>query len=125
MFFGTINQLDVTIQELFQGSFKVRFVILDFSLISGTDYSAVEAFLRIKRKLRKQNVHLVFCGLGDLANNLVKSGIFETNEDDEFIHSFMDLNESLEWCENNLLSVYFNQKSLMAAEMKATNISPR
>ncbi|KAJ3125548.1 hypothetical protein HK098_000167 [Nowakowskiella sp. JEL0407] len=112
-FIGFIaNKVDVTIQELLHGSEKVRFVVLDFSLISGIDYSAVEAFLRIKRKLMEQNIHFVFSGLGDVTADLVKSGIFDTTSDTStLVHNFEDLNGALEWCENVLLATYFKQRS--------------
>ncbi|KAJ3057146.1 hypothetical protein HK097_000074 [Rhizophlyctis rosea] len=97
---------------------RIRFIVVDFSLISGIDYSALETFLRIKRMLKKQQTHLVFSGLGSVGRELVKSGIF-TSEDDEseegegsgHVHNFGNLNEALEWCENRLLAIYYRRRT--------------
>jgi SulP family sulfate permease len=70
MFFGTVNQLDKYVVNVITIEPKTRFVVLDFSLISGVDYSGLESFLRIKRRLVQNNTHLVLCGLGNLENEV-------------------------------------------------------
>ncbi|KAI8900204.1 sulfate transporter family-domain-containing protein [Globomyces pollinis-pini] len=112
MFFGTVNQLDTYIKEVQRDSPRTRFFVLDFSLISGIDYSGLETFLRIKRNLTQSNTHLIFCGLQSLENDIRPSGIFDFDEDstvDEslLVHIFDTLNDSLEWTENFLLSTYY------------------
>ncbi|KAJ3077467.1 hypothetical protein HK102_005206, partial [Quaeritorhiza haematococci] len=62
---------------------RIRFLILDFSLITGIDYSATEAFLRIKKTLRQQRTHLVFVGLGSVGGEFFKSGIFDVDVEEE------------------------------------------
>ncbi|KAI9204235.1 sulfate transporter family-domain-containing protein [Polychytrium aggregatum] len=111
MFFGTVNQLDAYICELIHEITRIRFVILDFSLINGMDYSAMESFLRIRRIFREYHTHLVFASLGaESTREVSKSGLFDTDENGEsFVHNFETLNESLEWCENQLLQTFYRK----------------
>ncbi|KAI8823013.1 sulfate transporter family-domain-containing protein [Fimicolochytrium jonesii] len=114
IFFGTINQLDVHIASSIASHSQLRFIVLDFSLIYGIDYSALESFHRIKRVLREKNIHLVFAGLSTVGRTLAQSGLFEEEEveddliSDFLIHAFEDVNEALEWCENQLLVTYYH-----------------
>ena len=112
MFFGTVNQLSTFIMDLIQDGNFVKFVILDFSLISGVDYSGLETFLRIKTKMKESKTHLVFCGLQSIEPALRKTGIFESLDDNAaYIHIFETLNDALEWCENQLLLTYYQNGS--------------
>ncbi|KAJ3254399.1 hypothetical protein HK103_007193 [Boothiomyces macroporosus] len=124
MFFGTVSQLDTHIKDIQQSNSKTRFIILDFSLISGVDYSGLETFLRIKRHLSSTKTHLIFCGLQSMENELRLSGIFDTDEtmDTTFVHTFETLNNSLEWCENYLLSTYY-RKSVQSDPKSVPNSS--
>lgn len=94
---------------------KIRFIVVDFSLISGVDYSALETFLRIKRMVRERSTHLVFCGLSGVGRELVKSGIFRSDDEADYeggsshVHNLGTLNEALEWCENRLLATYYRK----------------
>ena len=89
---------------------RVRFLILDFSLISGVDYSAMEAFQSIRRKLMSNSTHMIFCGLGIEQKKLVTSGLFDESEYGiGLIHTFDNLNQALEWCENTLLTKYYQR----------------
>jgi SulP family sulfate permease len=85
---------------------------LDFSLISGIDYSAMEAFQSIGRKLITNSTHMIFCGLGPDIKKIVSSGLFDESDDVlriQFTHIFENLNQALEWCENILLSTYYQK----------------
>ena len=58
MFFGTIHQLDSHIRDLLStGGNKIKFLVLDFGLISGVDFSATEAFLKFKNIVRDLRIH--------------------------------------------------------------------
>ncbi|KAJ3040061.1 hypothetical protein HDV00_011510 [Rhizophlyctis rosea] len=128
MFFGTINQLDDYMRDTLHDHPRIRFIVVDFSLISGIDYSALETFLRIKRMLKEQQTHLVFSGLGNVGRELAKSGIF-TDEDDEseeegsgHVHNFGNLNEALEWCENRLLAIYYKRRMERGGQTERVDI---
>ncbi|KAJ3151683.1 hypothetical protein HDU89_001731 [Geranomyces variabilis] len=129
MFFGTINQLDAYIADTLTADSRIRYVVLDFSLIYGIDYSALESFHRIKRMMRERRIHLVFAGLSVVGRTLAQSGIFEEEEgedgnveltagelpvastarEEQLVHAFEDVNQSLEWCENQLLVTYYQK----------------
>ncbi|RKP00289.1 hypothetical protein CXG81DRAFT_568, partial [Caulochytrium protostelioides] len=93
----------------------VRFVLLDFELLQGIDYSATEAFGRIRRLMAARRVHLGFCNIPpDAGRPLLMSGLIGDAGDadaagghDDYIHHFPTLNDALEWCENQLLATYY------------------
>jgi SulP family sulfate permease len=120
MFFGTINQLDVYLKEISEKDSHIKFFVLDFTLISGVDYSGLETFLRIKRNLAKRKMHLIFCGLASLGHEIQLSGIFEDLDDgvedgdsSVLVHSFNSLNDALEWAENYLLATYYIKSKII------------
>ncbi|KAI8918399.1 sulfate transporter family-domain-containing protein, partial [Powellomyces hirtus] len=122
MFFGTINQLDIHIANALKTDSRIRYIVVDFSLIYGIDYSALESFHRIKRMLRERRTHLVFAGLTTVGKTLAQSGILDEEEsdasDETLVHAFEDINEALEWCENQLLVTYYHK---MVARDDAAN----
>ena len=133
MFFGTVNQLSSHILKLIKDDNLVKFVILDFSLISGVDFSGLETFLRIKSKLEESKTNLVFCGLNQVEPALRKTGIFERPETNleyrDYVHIFETLNDALEWSENQLLLTYYEngnsrteQKSIPHREVRFQNV---
>ncbi|PWN44571.1 hypothetical protein IE81DRAFT_310490 [Ceraceosorus guamensis] len=80
----------------------IRFLIVDFSLVSGIDFSAAEAFTRVSRLLDAKDVVLVFCGLApdsDVGDALRAVDIHEGVR----LEIFQHLNEALEWTENQFL----------------------
>ncbi|TPX30574.1 hypothetical protein SmJEL517_g05888 [Synchytrium microbalum] len=129
IFFGSINQLDEHLRRMLRGRSKVRFVVLDFGLISDIDYSAMEAFLRIKRTLRERNTHLVFCGLGTIGKELANVGVVD-RDDGDWVHVFGTLNGALEWCENVLLAAYYKRterarRELLRKAQESNTMAPR
>jgi SulP family sulfate permease len=114
MFFGTISQLSAHIDQTCLDYKRTRFVVLDFELLTGVDYSGFESFSRIKRSLFRRKIHLIFCGVGDLMSNMKRSGVLhiDTNvlDSESLLQIFENLNEALEWCENYLL-VSFSRRS--------------
>jgi SulP family sulfate permease len=126
MFFGTVNQLDSHIQKLLSNENYVKYVVLDFSLISGVDYSGVETFVRIKKHLEETKTHLVFCELNAIETALRETGIFDLDDnvaDRTFVHIFESINDALEWCENSLLESYFKKSARSPVHSMAINRS--
>lgn len=119
LFFGTIHQLDTHILEIVneEDTPKFRYLVLDFSGVSGIDYSAAEAFLKFKRILLGLKVHLLVCGLeGAGRETISNTGLFDSDEmvdvenldnADRWIHTFASTDEALEWSENQLLQTYY------------------
>ncbi|KAI8146871.1 sulfate transporter family-domain-containing protein [Fennellomyces sp. T-0311] len=114
LFFGTINQVEKAIRDMLDERAwemsPVRFVILDLQLVQGIDFSAAEAFVRIRRLLKHREVYMILCNIAkdsDQAKALMKAGMWADELDDGDLKCFEYLNDALEWCENVLLRAYF------------------
>lgn len=112
LFFGTIVSVEKKIRELLDAhneqSQNVKYLVIDFQGVSGLDFSAAEAFTRMHRLMDSRRIELILCALSDEASNGLQAvGLWETNDPDNDIHIFSDLNSALEWSENQLLAVYY------------------
>lgn len=114
LFFGTIVGVENRIRQILaEDAFSdhpIRFVVLDLGHVNGVDFSAAEAFTRINRLLRKKNVVLIISGFdleSDIGSSLRNVGLF--NEENE-VEVFADLNEALEYCENDLLKALYRRQ---------------
>lgn len=104
IFFGTANNLLNQIRDRIDHPTQkaVRFVILDFRLVSGLDASAVLSFAKLKQVAGQKQIHLLFTHLSPEAMQLLQQG--ECLEaDDPFCHVLADLDRGLEWCEQQIL----------------------
>jgi SulP family sulfate permease len=124
---GTLGQSSASTSDR-----PIRFLIIDFHLVSGIDFSAAEAFLRLKRLLIASNIYLIICGVKNnsgVAKALRSTGVWQhpstvapshsdleaqtfahhaTKPDPEaWVLNLNTLNEALEWCENALLESYY------------------
>ncbi|KAJ1675940.1 hypothetical protein EV182_000267 [Spiromyces aspiralis] len=117
MFFGTINHVETTIRKLLDyrqwEHSPIQFLVLDFALVTGLDFSAAEAFIRIKRLLTSKEIHMVICGasLGSGVSIAMQNAGAWSKDDDKYVQTFSNLNEALEWCENILLKSYYMHKA--------------
>ena len=113
LFFGTIVGVEKQIRALLFESFQkqpIRFLVLDLYHVDGVDYSACETFKRINRILDVQAVQLVICGVSmdsEVGKSLRSVGLFDQ---DDGIQYFPSLNEALEFCENQLLKAFYQQR---------------
>ncbi|ORX53479.1 hypothetical protein DM01DRAFT_1287822 [Hesseltinella vesiculosa] len=124
LFFGTINQVERTIREMIaegnddnkSGSWHdtpIRFLVLDLQLVQGLDFSAAEAFVRIRRLLLAKQVFMILCNVSpqsDEERALKKAGVWDDNMEYNGLKCFEHLDDALEWCENVLLRSYFLKK---------------
>ncbi|KAJ1033908.1 hypothetical protein NDA16_000116 [Ustilago loliicola] len=120
LFFGTINSVENLIRRALDiaawNQNPIRFLIVDYTLVSGVDFSAAEAFLRINRLLMAKGVLLVFCGLSPESDVGVALRSVDLWADrSENLEVFANLNEALEWTENEYLRGMY-ASSLMAAK---------
>ncbi|CAG8567623.1 12716_t:CDS:10 [Funneliformis caledonium] len=127
MFFGTINGVENAIRQVLNHrqwkKNPIRFLIVDFFLVNGMDFSAAEAFIRIQRLLSLKNVYLVLCGAtfnSEVGKALRCNGIWGDTSN-EYLQIFENFNEALEWCENMLLKAYYGKS--IAAPLKANQIA--
>ncbi|KAF3197605.1 hypothetical protein TWF192_010255 [Orbilia oligospora] len=113
IFFGTISSVENSILDLLdERNFNerpIRFLVLDLTGVNGIDFSAAEAFMRIRRMLEKRDIFLVLTGPnGDVNAALEGVGIWDGGE--EGVKLFSDLNDGLQWSENFLLEAYYASK---------------
>ena len=117
LFFGTIVGVEKQIRALLFESFQkqpIRFLVLDLYHVDGVDYSACETFKRINRILDIQAVQLVICGVSmdsEIGKSLRSVGLFDQ---DDGIQYFPSLNDALEFCENQLLKAFYQQRDFEA-----------
>lgn len=127
LFFGTIVAVEKEIRELIdEDAFKtqpIRYLILDFTHVTGLDFSAAEAFVRMNRILHSKQVEMLLSGVSmtsEVGKSLIMVGLLEEGEEDcPPPRTFEDLNQALEACENELL-LAFKQQSEQLAHQKGT-----
>ncbi|KAJ2551786.1 hypothetical protein EV175_003563 [Coemansia sp. RSA 1933] len=120
MFFGTINGIEAYIRNLLEQrqwqENPIRFLVLDFILVNGMDFSAAEAFIRVRRLLVAREIYMVVCGAersSEVGRALRAAGVW-SGEESEYVQTFATLNDAMEWCENVLLQYYYLHQAALA-----------
>lgn len=118
LFFGTIVGVENRIRALLaEDAFHerpIRYLILDLAHINGVDFSAAEAFTRISRLLKKRDVVMIVSGVnmcGEVGQSLSSVGLFG---DENEVEVFENMNQALEYCENDLLQALYQQQARLA-----------
>lgn len=115
LFFGTISACETTIRRILEAASwtakPVRFLVLDFSMASGVDFSAAEAFVRIHRLLEDKGVTLAFAGCGpDSGVGIaLRSVDLWAGSATNRVEVFENLNNALEHCENAYLRTLYSR----------------
>lgn len=126
LFFGSIVKVEKKVRALIDAEAfaaePIRYLVLDFSHVTGIDFSAAEAFNRMNRILHRRDVRLALSSVSldtEVGKNLQMVGLFaETGEDESPPPKvFENLNGALEACENELL-IILHDKQLAAARQK-------
>ncbi|KAL9092337.1 MAG: hypothetical protein Q9165_004511 [Trypethelium subeluteriae] len=130
LFFGTIveveNKTRALIEEEAFRKRPIRYLVLDFTHVTGLDFSAAEAFTRMNRILHRRNVEMILSGVvlgDDIEKSLKMVGILNESADEDAAPPpkvFEDLNKALESCENELL-ITFKQRTDMLAQKQAVH----
>ncbi|KAI8609277.1 sulfate transporter family-domain-containing protein [Chytriomyces sp. MP71] len=127
LFFGVISQVEKTVMDAIDENLedgtahRLEFVIVDFKLVKGVDFSALQGLQRLKEKTDSCGIQLIFCSLGKHRDSVAKSNLFDLpNENldsdlDLYLLEFDTDQTALEHCENQLLH---------AMQMKAPHYSP-
>lgn len=116
LFFGTIVGVEKEIRTLLHHQFErepIRFLILDLQNVVGVDFSAAEAFTRIKRVLDAKGIVLIICGISissKIGKALCNVGLFDG---EDTVQYFQTINSALEHCENELLLTLYQQRGAL------------
>ena len=115
LFFGSIVKVEKKVRAMVDAEAfaaePIRYLVVDFSHVTGIDFSAAEAFSRMNRILHRRAVRMTLAGVslqGDVGKSLQMVGLFVEEEEDQPIPApkvFEDLNGALESCENELLTI--------------------
>lgn len=100
LFFGSANRLHQHVKALLREQPECRYLVLDFSLVTGIDSSAVHSFTQIKRAVRGSGVRLLLASLGASAERNLRTGPFI----DDNVSVVGELDRALEWCENEVIA---------------------
>ncbi|EME49398.1 hypothetical protein DOTSEDRAFT_68244 [Dothistroma septosporum NZE10] len=110
LFFGSIVNVEKTVRALVDAeafaATPIRYLVLDFSHVTGVDFSAAEGFGRMYRILRRKGVEMIVAGVNledEVGRSLKMDGLFEEGEEAPPPKVFEDLNGALEACENGML----------------------
>lgn len=104
IFFGTAHTLLTQIRQRLSAlrQHPLRFIVLDFQLVSGLDSSAVLSFIKIRQTILRHQCCLVFTALPPAVERLLQQGGCLATFGGA-VQVFADLDRGLEWCENQLL----------------------
>ncbi|MBN1565386.1 MAG: SLC26A/SulP transporter family protein [Anaerolineae bacterium] len=100
IFFGSANNLLDKITE--QTDADLHFLVLDFQQVPSVDSSAILTFIRLHQLLRKRQTMLVLCGMSPTVHDVFARSDFDLADRKDF-HLFAELDEAVEWCENQWL----------------------
>jgi SulP family sulfate permease len=129
LFFGTIVSVEDNIRALIEEeNFKkqpVSFIIVDFTHVSGADFSSSEGFKLINRILDRKNVKMALSGVSfnnDVGKALQDVGLFKDATDGGCPppEVFEDLNTALEASENELLEVFHKHMNSQVSKRQQT-----
>lgn len=105
IFFGTAYNIYTQVRERIDDPDlqRLQFVIFDFALVNGIDSSAIMSFEKIKRHTQQNQITIMLTNLSDNIQQLfIKSGFLD--EKYGSVIYGMDLDYSLEFCEDKLLA---------------------
>lgn len=100
LFFGSANRLYQHVKQLLQERPECRYLLFDFKLVTGVDSSAAYSFAQIKRSAADLGVELILVHLSAAAEKVLRSSDFIG----EGVVIIPELDNALEWCENELIS---------------------
>jgi SulP family sulfate permease len=104
IFFGTANALLMKVREsLADEDHPIRYIVLDFRLVTGIDSSAALALFKCEQSAQDAGVILVLSGTSDEDLKSLRVGGLDLES--PVIKLLPDLDHGLEWCENQIVVV--------------------
>lgn len=105
IFFGSSESLFERIRGDIEAlpSRRVAYVILDFSMVTGADSSAIISLIKLRNFCNQQGTTLAYCSLSPAIHAAFeRAGLFGAKKSGH--RAFIDLNAALAWCEDQLLT---------------------
>lgn len=138
VFFGTIVGIERAVRELLDDSSEesqfshspIRYLIIDIEGVTDIDYSASEAFARMKRLLDTKGTFMMLSGASkdvQKLRGLKAIDLFrEYDGDSEYpVRLFPNLNMALEWCENEFLGDYYKHREIYRQREDSNEVKTR
>jgi sulfate permease, SulP family len=105
IFFGTANGLLSKLRAYRQNaSTPLKYVVMDFSRVSGVDSTGMLSFARMLQWSIERGVELAFTGLSDALGPAFHRQ--RALNPEAMMQFFPDLDHGIEWCENELIAAY-------------------
>jgi SulP family sulfate permease len=101
IFFGTANTLLETVRRHTQNALT-RYVLLDFTHVSGLDSTALLSFEKMRQLAAKEGITLVLAGMTPALHNQIIRGGF--TEDGRTVYFASTADAGVAWCEDQLLA---------------------
>ncbi|KLT44231.1 hypothetical protein CC85DRAFT_283747 [Cutaneotrichosporon oleaginosum] len=127
LFFGTIGVVEDEIRKLLDIAEwehnPIRFLIIDFALVAGLDFSSAEAFVRIQRLLAAKDVLMILCGAAphSVVGTALRAVDLWADQEGTRVEVFASLNDALEWTENTYLTAFYENQ----VKVKGDTPAPR
>ena len=104
LFFGTAGSLyrDVLASIEDPANESIQYVILDFAQVIGVDSSATLNFEKLSQRLVERKIFLITTNLKQSVLQILRRGGLDL-DGNAFLIQHVDLDQGLEWCENNIL----------------------
>lgn len=104
LFFGTANKLISIVRRRLGKPERrpLRYLIVDFKLVTGMDASAVASFAKLAQYAEDKQFVLVLCSVAEPFSLLLSKDNVDVSH--PYIRRFRDLDHALEWAENDLLA---------------------
>ena len=101
IFFGTADALLVKIRSRMADPERppLAYMVLDFHRVTGLDSTAVFSFQKLQQLAEKQNITVIYSGMLPHFQHQLGLALGENG----YVGWFANLDEALEWCEDNLL----------------------
>ena len=99
LFFGSANRLYRHVKELIAHHPECRYLVFDFSLVTGADSSATYSFSQIKRVASEHHIEIILAGLARKLETSFRSSQFVAAG----VHVMPELDHALERCENKVI----------------------
>lgn len=102
VFFGSSEGLFERVRMDSEATGSARYIVLDFAGVAGMDSSAMVSMVKLRNFCDKRGVTLVYAGFGaSLQRAFERAGLLGSRLRHR---AFANLNEALEWCEEQLLA---------------------